>query len=66
MRAQGHPELGSAIDEELRAAKQEHPGKLTVEVEMGKAKAPTEGRFRELLDRAVRIAEINAEMNPAA
>jgi hypothetical protein len=56
----------AGLFEELRAARQEHPGKLAVQVEMGKAKAPTEERFRELLDRAVRIAEINAEVNPAA
>lgn len=36
---------------------------LLVEVEVGKAKIPTEGQFRQLLTHVVRIAQINAEVN---
>lgn len=51
----------SALDEGLT---QEESGELKVEAELGRAKAPVAERFRELLDRAVRIAKINAEANP--
>jgi hypothetical protein len=64
LRAEGRPELESAIDEGMRTSIDEHPAELSLQVEMGKAKAPTGDGFRELLDRAVRIAQINAEANP--
>jgi hypothetical protein len=46
-----------ALDEH----RQEYPGELSVQVELGKAKMPSEEQFRELLDRAVRIARLSAE-----
>jgi len=39
------------------------PGELAVQAELGKHKAPSEEQFRELLDRAARIARLNAEAN---
>jgi hypothetical protein len=63
LRAQSRPEHESALDQELGVARQQHPGELSVQVEAGKAKAPTQERFRKLLDVAVRVAQINAEVN---
>jgi hypothetical protein len=63
LRAQGHPEYEAALDDELRAGRQQHRGELEVQVEAGKGRAPTQERFRELLGVAVRIAQINAEVD---
>jgi hypothetical protein len=63
LRAAGLPDFESVIRErmdELAGA----PGRLELEVETGKQRVPTSERFRELLDRAVRIAEINLRANP--
>jgi hypothetical protein len=57
----GHPELEAVVEEKSRAVREDNPGQLSLEVELGKERAPTEERFRELLDRAVRIARLNAQ-----
>jgi hypothetical protein len=49
----------------LAGSLQERNGALTCEVEMRGNPAPSPERFRELLEHAVRIVEINAEANPA-
>jgi hypothetical protein len=49
----------------LAASPHETKGALMCEVEMRGGPVPSPERFRELLDHAVRIAQINAEANPA-
>ena len=61
LRARGHGEYESALDDHIRVTAEQHPAEIALEVEIGKAKVPTGERFRELLDLAVQIAHINAE-----
>jgi hypothetical protein len=63
LRARGYGEYELAIDEKVEAAGAQNPGEVALEVEVGRDKVPTGARFRELLDAAVRIAQINAEAN---
>jgi hypothetical protein len=62
-RAHADPALESALAGGFRAAEREHPGELAFQVEAGRTKVPSEERFRELLDGALRVARINAEAN---
>jgi hypothetical protein len=62
-RAAGFDDLRSLIEAKAREAEVEDPGRLALEVEAGADRMPSPERFRELLDHAVRIAEINAEVN---
>jgi hypothetical protein len=64
LQAAGQADLRSAMAARFQKDEAQNPGKLTCEVEMGEETVPTLKRFRELLDSAVRIAEINAEANP--
>jgi hypothetical protein len=54
------------MEAKLRAAEEEDPGRLELDVEAGKAQVLPAERFRDLLEHAVRIAEINAMVNKAA
>ncbi len=64
LRAAGFPDFESVLDERMAQANASSPGKLVLEVEVGKATVPSPQRFRELLDHATRIAQINLEANP--
>lgn len=66
LRAAGQPDLQSAIGAQLRKLGETQPGRLQVEVEVGRARIPSPEQFRELLERAVRIAQINASANSPA
>jgi hypothetical protein len=64
LRAAGYSDLESLMASRIAAADQETPGQLELDVEVGKEQAPTPERFRELLEHAVRIAELNLTANP--
>jgi hypothetical protein len=56
--------LQAALQERMSELDAKGPGRLTLEVEVGKARVPSPERFRELLDAAVRIAKLNIQANP--
>jgi hypothetical protein len=62
-RAAGFGDYRSMIEAQAREAEADDPGRLVLEVEAGRDRVPSPQRFRELLDHAVRIAEINADVN---
>ncbi len=62
-RAAGFADYRSMIAANAREAEAQDPGRLVVEVEASGDRVPSSERFRELLDHAVRIAEINAQVN---
>jgi hypothetical protein len=62
-RAAGFGDYRSMIEAQAREAQMQDPGRLVLEVEAGGDRVPSPERFRELLDHAVRIAEINARVN---
>jgi hypothetical protein len=64
LRAAGLPDLDALLDQRAAEADASSPGKLVIDVEVGKAKVPSAERFRELLEHAMRIAQINAQANP--
>ncbi len=64
--ARSESEYESALDDHLRGLAHQHPGKLSLQVEIVNGSVPDQQRFLELLDRAVRIAQINAEANTPA
>jgi hypothetical protein len=64
LRAAGLGDYESVLDRQRSEADARKPGELVVEVEGGKAMVPSTERFHELLDHAVRIAQINAQANP--
>ena len=64
LRAAGLGDYESVLDQQMADADTRNPGELVLEVEVGKAKVPSPKQFRQLLDHAVRIAQINAEANP--
>jgi hypothetical protein len=61
--AAGLPDLESLMEAKLREAEVQNPGRLVLDVEAGSAKVPSADPFRELLGRAVHIAQINLEAN---
>jgi hypothetical protein len=61
--ASGLPDFESLVEAKLREAEGQDPGRLVLDVEAGSAKLPSADRFRELLERATHIAQINAEAN---
>lgn len=61
--AAGLPDVESMMEAKLREAEARDPGRLVLDVEAGKAMVPSADRFRELLQHAVRIAQINGEVN---
>ncbi len=65
LRAAGVADYQSLVEAKMREAEEKSPGRLTLEVEAGKARAPSPERFRGLLEHAARIAQINAEVNRA-
>lgn len=64
LHAAGFPDLESVLAQRAAEADAKSPGKLTLEVEVGKARIPSPERFRELLDHGVQIAQINVQANP--
>jgi hypothetical protein len=58
--------LEEVMKQQMAQVEQKGPGRLTVWVEAGKERVPTPERFGELLDHAVRIAQINQQVNPAS
>jgi len=66
LRAAGLPDLQSLMAAKMREADEETPGRLELDVEAGKAKVPSPEQFDVLLAQAVRIAQLNAEVNQAA
>jgi hypothetical protein len=65
LRAAGTADYRSLVEAKMREAEYMFPGRLTLEVEAGKARVPPAERFRGLLEHAVRIAQINAAVNQA-
>lgn len=61
--AAGAADYRSLVEAKMREAEDELPGRLTLEVEAGKARVQSAERFRGLLEHAVRIAQINAAVN---
>ena len=64
LRAAGLPGFESILDEKLNELDTSAPGRLVLELEVGRERVPAPERFVELLERAERIAAINAEANP--
>jgi hypothetical protein len=64
LRAEGLPGFEALLEQRMAEADASSPGKLVLEVEVGKAKVPSPEKFRNLLDRAVAIARINVQANP--
>jgi hypothetical protein len=64
LREAGFANLEAVLDQRAAEADASSPGRLVVDVEVGKAKVPPPERFRDLLEHAVRIAQINAHANP--
>lgn len=60
LRAQGRLGYDQAVDDELAGEVRRHPGVLSLEIE---SRVPSEERFQELLERALRIARINEQVN---
>jgi hypothetical protein len=65
LRAAGYSDFESLLASRIKEADQEDPGRLELEVEMGKEQVPTPERFREMLEHAVAIAELNGKANPS-
>jgi hypothetical protein len=65
LRAAGYADYRSLVGAKMREAEDKIPGRLTLEVEAGKARVPPAERFRGLLEHAARIAQINAAVNRA-
>ena len=66
LRAAGAADYWSLVEAKMREAEDRFPpGRLTLEVEGGKARVPAAERFRGLLEHAARIAQMNAEVNRA-
>jgi hypothetical protein len=63
MSAAGLPDFESMVEAKLREAEAQDPGRLVLDVEAGSGKVPSADSFRELLERAVHIAQINREAN---
>jgi hypothetical protein len=64
LRAAGVPDHESMLDQRAEQMGDSAPGCLMFEVEVGRARVPGPERFRELLEHAVRIADINRHANP--
>jgi hypothetical protein len=64
VRVAGLPDYETLMKQRMAEVDASAPGRLLLAVEVGKARVPTPERFRELLDAAVRIAEINLRANP--
>ena len=64
LQAAGFADYESLVNERMKKMDESEPGRLVLDVEMGKQRVPSPERFRELLDHGVRIAHINAEANP--
>lgn len=63
LRAAGLPDYRTLMEGKLHELEEENPGRLELDVEAGKPKTLSPKQFRELLEHAVRIAQINAEVN---
>ncbi|TMK42614.1 MAG: hypothetical protein E6G56_00755 [Actinobacteria bacterium] len=56
--------LQAALSQRMAELDQKSPGRLMLEVEMGKDRVPSSEQFRELLEAEIRIARINTQANP--
>jgi hypothetical protein len=65
LRAAGVADYQSLVEAKMHEAEDSLAGRLTLEVEAGKARVPPPERFRGLLEHAARIAQINAAVNQA-
>jgi hypothetical protein len=63
LRAAGFDDYRSLIEAKMAQAEREMPGRIELDVEAGEAKVPTASQFRDVLEHAARIAQINAEVN---
>ena len=63
--AAGAADYRSLVEAKMREADDRLPGRLTLEVEAGKARVQPAERFRGLLEHAARIAQMNAAVNRA-
>jgi hypothetical protein len=66
LRAAGMPDYRTLMKAKMAELEAETPGRLQLDVEAGKTEVPDAGAFRQVLEHAVRIAEINAEVNQPA
>jgi hypothetical protein len=66
LRAAGYSDYRSMMEARMGEIEAKNPGRLEFDVEAGKAKVPDAEQFRELLEHAVRIAQINADVNQPA
>jgi hypothetical protein len=65
LRAASTADYRSLVEAKMREAEDRLPGRLTLGLAGGKARVQPAERFRGLLEHAVRIAQINAEVNRA-
>lgn len=66
LRAAGYADFQSLMASRIKQADEKSPGRLELEVELGKDQVPTAEQFRELLEHAVAIAELNVKANRSA
>ncbi len=57
------PDFRSAWEAKIREAEARDPGRLTVDIEAGKDVVVSPEQFRDVLEKVVRIAQINARAN---
>ncbi len=57
------PDFRSAWEAKIREAEARAPGRLTVDVEAGKDVVVSPEQFRDVFEKVVRIAQINARAN---
>ena len=62
-RAAGLRDYRSLIEARMQEMEEQNPGRLELEVEAGRSKMLSADQFRELLEHAVRIAQISSEVN---
>lgn len=66
LRAAGLPDYRTLMRTKMEEIEAENPGRLELDVEAGKSLVPDPEEFREVMEHAVRIAEINGEVNRPA
>jgi hypothetical protein len=66
LRAAGLPDYRSLMEQRMHEIEKRTPGRLELDVEAGNAAVPTAEHFRESLEHAVQIAQLNTEVNHPA
>jgi hypothetical protein len=66
LRAAGLPDYRSLMEQRMQEIEKRTPGRLELDVEAGNAAVPTAEHFRESLEHAVQIAQLNTEVNHPA